>query len=208
MSLFQSLKKEVYYQNYLASNAHIKSLVWDASPLRGSRPTALTLCVKNQTPPRDLVIMKKISLPFYYLVCIGISSSSYADPTWYTLRPDPDSAAIDGFHWRKKCTPEGYGWGYDTPSSMINGYKNDDNPDYSLSVKDIKEGGIVVQTTITRIYKKNKKFNEVTTWYRGKERCEKFSLKERMAIEREIEKEKQKRAKEKQESQQVIERYK
>ena len=152
--------------------------------------------------------MKKHIIFILLSVCINISSTCYAEPTWYTLRPDPDSSAIDGFHWRKICTPEGYRWGYDTPSSMINGYKNDDNPNYSITVKDIKEGGVVVQTTITRVHKKNKKFNKVVTWYRGKERCEKFSLKERMAIERDIEKEKKKRAKEEKESQRVIEHYK
>jgi len=75
-------------------------------------------------------------------------------------------------------------------------------------VQDVNEGGVIVQTTITRINNKNKKYNEVTTWYRGKERCEKFSLKERMAIERTIEDEKQKRANKKQETQRIQDRYK
>ncbi len=152
--------------------------------------------------------MKKIITAILLSVATVISSASYASSTWYTLRPDPESSAIDGFHWRKKCTLEGYGYGYDNPSSMINGYKNSDNPDYSLSVQDVKEGGVIVQTTITRINNKNKKYNEVTTWYRGQERCEKFSLKERMAIEKSIEKEKEKRRKKEQETQLIRDRYK
>ncbi len=152
--------------------------------------------------------MKIIITTIILTLATVISSTGYADPKWYTLRPDPESAAIDGFYWRKKCTPEGYGYGYDNPSSMINGYKNSDDPEYSLSVKDVKEGGDIVQVTITRINIKNKKYNEVTKWYRGKERCEKFSLKERMTIEQAIKDEKQKRANQEKETQQIKDRYK
>lgn len=152
--------------------------------------------------------MKIIITTIMFTLATTISSASYADSTWYTLRPDPESAAIDGFYWRKKCTAEGYGYGYDNPGSMINGYKNSDDPGYSLSVKDVKDGDVIVQTTITRINIRDTKYNEVTKWYRGKDRCEKFSLKERMTIEQAIEDEKQKRANKEQETQRIKNRYK
>jgi hypothetical protein len=90
---------------------------------------------------------------------------------------------------------------------MIESYKMLEEP-YSFSVRDVKEGGVIVQTTITKIYKKDQKFNVATTWYRGKERCEKLTLKERMAIERGIEAEKKKRADEDREAQRIRDRYK
>lgn len=132
------------------------------------------------------------------------SFAGYADSPWYALDHDPESAAIDGFHWRKKCTAATE---HNNPASMIESYKTLEEP-YSFSVRDVKEGGVIVQTTITKIYKKNKKYNEVTTWYRGRERCEKFTLKERTAIERDIEAEKKKRADEDREAQRIRDRYK
>lgn len=108
------------------------------------------------------------------------------------------------FIGEKKCTAATE---YNNPASMIESYKMLEEP-YSFSVRDVKEGGVIVQTTITKIYKKDQKFNEVTTWYRGKERCEKLSLKERMAIERAVEEEKQKRRDQERETQRIRDRYK
>jgi hypothetical protein len=148
--------------------------------------------------------MKEIFKIILFSVSAFISCVCYAGSPWYALDYDPESAATDGFHWRKKCTAATE---YNNPASMIEEYKMLEEP-YSFSVRDVKEGGVIVQTTITRIYKKDQKFNLSTTWYRGKERCERLSLKERMAIERDIEAEKKKRMNEDREVQRIRDRYK
>jgi hypothetical protein len=64
--------------------------------------------------------MKRILATVLFSVTAIISSVGYADSAWYALDFDLNSAAIDGYHWRMKCTRAREDW---NPADLILDYK-------------------------------------------------------------------------------------